>query len=361
MTEKIYDIVFRFQKSSSFRIVSHLMFWIVVGFFYFLVFNWNSEFREVSVIFSAGLLPVAILATYFFNYTLVPKYLWKKRFGRFFLFSFYTLILSTWLSFLIVFFALMYILSTKASIEPAALRPELQVISLNFIIFLAIAIKQVKRAFYIYQEKNELEKTALTNELKLKEAELKLLKAQIHPHFLFNTLNNLYGLTLEKSDDAPDLVLKLSEILDYILYRCDEKRVPLAEEITNLKNYIEIEKIRYSEKLILELNFPQKTGQLKIAPLIILPFIENAFKHGVSKFPGIAFVKIKISIISNTLICTIENTKNQTLKTKENYSNGIGLVNVKKRLDLMYPQKYILKIDEPEETFSVNLTLELEE
>lgn len=129
--------------------------------------------------FSAGLLPVAILVTYFFNYTLVPKYLWKKRFGRFFLFSFYTLLVSTWLSFLIVSFALVYILNKKAFLEPSALHPELQVVSLNFIVFLAIAIKQVKRAFYIHQEKNELEKTALTNELKLKEAELKLLKAQI--------------------------------------------------------------------------------------------------------------------------------------------------------------------------------------
>lgn len=360
MTEKYYDIAFRVQKSKSFRIVSHLMFWIIVGFFYFLVFNWNSEFREVSIIFSAGLLPVAILATYFFNYTLVPKYLWEKRFGRFFLFSFYTLLTSAWLSFLIVIFALMYILNTKASIEPAALHPELQVISLNFIVFLAIAIKQAKRAFYINQEKNELEKTSLTTELKLKEAELKLLKAQIHPHFLFNTLNNLYGLTLEKSDDAPHLVLRLSEILDYILYRCDEKRVLLAEEITNLKNYIEIEKIRYSEKLKLELNFPSETGQLKIAPLIILPFIENAFKHGISKLPGSAFIKIKIAVVDSKLIFSAINSKNTIIKIAENYSNGIGLINVRKRLDLMYSGKYILNIQDNDESFSVNLTIELE-
>ncbi len=137
----------------------------------------------------------------------------------------------------------------------------------------------------------KLEKNALTTELKLKEAELKLLKAQIHPHFLFNTLNNLYGLTLEKSDEAPDLVLRLSDILDYILYRCDEKYVPLTEEINMIKNYLEIEKIRYSEKLSLETNFPDKTSAFKIAPLILLPFIENAFKHGVSKYPGRCFCK----------------------------------------------------------------------
>jgi len=360
MTDKLQHIILSFYKSKTTRIIYHLVFWIIVAFFYFFLFSWNSEFREVSIIFSIGLLPVAILETYFFNYTLVPKYLWKKRYGRFFLFSFYTLLGSTWLSFLIVSFALLYILNKEATLDPSVLHPELQVVSLNFIVFLSIAIKQIKRAFFIQQEKNELEKTKLTTELKLKETKLKLLKAQIHPHFLFNTLNNLYGLTLEKSDDAPDLVLRLSEILDYILYRCNEKRVPLTEDINNLKNYIGIEKIRYSNKLKLEFNCTENTAKFNIAPLILLPFVENAFKHGVSKSTGIALVKIKIELLDNNLMFNIENTKNQQHKKEENYSKGIGLSNVKKRLNLMYPEKYILSINDETETFSVNLTLQLE-
>lgn len=360
MTDKIRNIIELVQKSKIVRIIYHFIFWIIVAFFYFILFSWNSEFREVSIIFSIGLLPVAILVTYFFNYTLVPKYLWKKRYARFFLFSFYTLLVSTWFSFLIVFFALLFILNKEASLDPSVLHPELQVISLNFIVFLAIAIKQLKRAFLIQQEKNELEKTKLNTELKLKEAELKLLKAQIHPHFLFNTLNNLYGLTLEKSDEAPNLVLRLSEILDYILYRCNEKTVLLSEEIHNLKNYIEIEKIRYSDKLKLEVSFPDNTNNFNIAPLIILPFVENAFKHGVSKYPGMASVKIKTTLAENNLIFNIKNTKNPIIEKEENDSKGIGLNNVKKRLNLMYPGKYILSINNESETFSVNLTLQLE-
>ena len=211
------------------------------------------------------------------------------------------------------------------------------------------------------QEKNELEKMQLTTQLKLKEAELKLLKAQVHPHFLFNTLNNLYGLTLEKSDSAPQLVLQLSEILDYILYRCQAPKVQLKEDLYNLKNYIEIEKIRYSEKLKLEFDFPGDTGKLEIAPLILLPFVENAFKHGVSHFPGVAEVKIKASIVGKNLIFNIENSRNPLAKPTNNQSNGIGLINVKRRLELLYPQKHILTINEQPETFSVNLTLELEE
>jgi LytS/YehU family sensor histidine kinase len=270
-------------------------------------------------------------------------------------------LVAVWFSFLIVFYALIYILNIKSAIDPSALHPELQVMTLNFIVFFAIAVKQVKRAFFMQQEKNELEKTKLNTELKLKEAELKLLKAQIHPHFLFNTLNNLYGLTLEKSNEAPDLVLRLSDILDYILYRCDEKSVLLSDEIQNLRNYIEIEKIRYSEKLQMKVDFPSETNGLRIAPLIILPFIENAFKHGVSNYPGIAVVTAKISLIESTLIFKIENTKNPIQKNENAYSKGIGLKNAQKRLDLIYPSKYILKIDDQKETFSVNLTLELEE
>ena len=360
MTDKFQNIFQLIQKSKVSRMITHFLFWVIVAFFYFLVFSVNSEYREVSVIFSSGLLPVAILATYFFNYVLVPKYLWKKRYSRFFLFSFYTLLVSTWLSFLIVSFALFYILNKEADLEPAVLHPELQVVTLHFIVFLAISIKQLKRGFFIQQEKSDLERNQLTTELKLKEAELKLLKAQVHPHFLFNTLNNLYGLTLEKSDEAPDLVLRLSEILDYILYRCDEKKVLLSEEISNLKNYMEIERIRYSEKLELEILFPKITNDLKIAPLVLLPFVENAFKHGVSNYPGVAYVKTKMEIVDKNLIFSVDNSKNQSIDKKGNYTKGIGLVNVKKRLDLIYPEKYILSIENEDETFSVNLTLELE-
>ena len=244
-------------------------------------------------------------------------------------------------------------------LEPAVLHPELQVISLNFIVFLTIAIKQVKRTFYMQQEKNELEKTKLTTELKLKEAELKLLKAQLQPHFLFNTLNNLYGLTLEKSDEAPKLVLQLSEILDYILYRCETRVVKLSDELDNLKNYISIEKIRYSEKLDISTTFPSDTHKLMIAPLLLLPFVENAFKHGVSHFAGTAFVNIDCRVVEKNLLFKIENPSNP-MGEEDETKNGIGMANVRKRLELLYPGKHILSVEERKDTFSVNLTIELE-
>ncbi|WP_297098361.1 sensor histidine kinase [uncultured Draconibacterium sp.] len=361
MTDKIQHIITRIESSKYIRPVYHAAFWIMVACFYFFMFSWNSAFREATIIFSAGLLPVAILLTYFFNHFLVPRYLWKKRYGLFLLYSFYTLLAGVWLSLLIVFYALIYILKDKAAIDPSVLHPELQVISLNFIVFFAIAVKQIKRAFFIQQEKNELERKKLNTELKLKEAELKLLKAQIHPHFLFNTLNNLYGLTMEKSDEAPSLVLRLSDILDYILYRCNEKKVLLIDEIMNLQNYIEIEKLRYSEKLSITTDFPEETNNLQIAPLLLLPFVENAFKHGVSHNPGRAQITTSLKTRHTTLEFKIENSKNPVKPQIESLSKGIGLSNVKKRLELLYPQKYKLEIDDKEATFSVTLSLELAE
>lgn len=361
MSGKIQNIIHQASSSKAIRISLHVVFWLIVGYFYYSIFIWNSEYPRVSLIFTIGLLPVAMLETYFFNYVLIPKYLSNKKYGRFFYYSMFTLLVSTWLSFLIVFYALLRILNTEAMLEPAVLHPELQVLSLNFIVFLAISIKQVKRAFSIQQEKNELEKTKLTTELKLKEAELKLLKAQIHPHFLFNTLNNLYGLTLEKSEEAPKMVLQLSEILDYILYRCEARVVPLSEELDHLKNYISIEKIRYSDKLELSTHFPKNTNGFKIAPLLLLPLVENAFKHGVSHFPGTAFVKISCKTEDKNLHFKIENPKNPLAKNNGSEKAGIGLANVQKRLDMLYPQKHLLQVFETDRTFSVNLTLELEE
>lgn len=345
-----------------YNIFSHLVFWFAAYLFFIIFYGRANRDYFVTQVFASMLFPLSIATTYFINYYLIPRFLFTKKYPRFILFSFYTLVISVWLELLISLSVFAFFGNYQIyKMDPASFDAVLLFVGLYFIIIVATAIKLVQRSLQIQKNNAELHKKRFETELKLKEAELKLLKAQIHPHFLFNTLNNLYGLTLEKSDEAPDLVLRLSEILDYILYRCDEKRVLLSEEITNLRNYIEIEKIRYSEKLKLDLNFPSNTHKLKIAPLIILPFVENAFKHGVSKFPGIAFVKIKIDVIEKNLIFNVENTKNKYASASDNYSKGIGLVNVRKRLDLMYPEKYKLIIEELDETFSVNLTIELED
>ena len=359
MTDKFQHIIHVLKTSKQARILLHLVFWLVVAYFYFVVFNWNSAYKEASIIFSVGLLPIAILTTYFFNYFIIPRFLWKKRYIKFLAYGSITFVVNIWLAFLIVFYALIYVLKEKSSIDPSTLHPELHVMTLNFIVFFGIATKQVKRAFIILQERNQLQTQQLNTELKLKDAELKLLKAQIHPHFLFNTLNNLYGLTLEKSEEAPQLVLHLAEVLDYILYRCNEKYVLLNDEIKNLKTYIEIEKVRYSNKLIMNDNFQNKKADLTIAPLLLLPFIENAFKHGVSHSPHKTTVNIQLKTEGNHLFFSISNPKHNQKITQRNFSKGIGLNNVQKRLEMLYPKKFILEINDEKDSFNVHLQIEL--
>jgi LytS/YehU family sensor histidine kinase len=306
------------------------------------------------------LFPLAMGTTYLINFYLIPRFLFAKKYGQFILFLFYTMVISIWMELIISLMIFIFISNySLAQMDPSSFDSVFLFVGLYFIILVATALKLIRSSFKIQKNNAELNRKRIETDLKLKEAELKLLKAQIHPHFLFNTLNNLYGLTLEKSDAAPDLVLRLSNILDYILYRCNEKSVLLNDELENLKNYIEIEKIRYSEKLKLRVEFPTEAKLLRIAPLILLPFIENAFKHGVSNYPGVAKVNAKINLIDSTLIFKIENSKNPIKVKDENYSKGIGLQNARKRLDLIYLEKYILKIEEKDDTYSVNLTLEL--
>lgn len=349
-------------QSKYSRIFAHILFWLAVYLFFIVFFGRSSRDYSVSIIFVSMLLPLSIVTTYFLNYFLIPRYLFTKKYGRFLLFVFYTFVISVWLELLISLGVFIFITNYQSEkMNPSSFDGLLLMVGLYFVIFIAVAIKLVRRSFLIQKKNTELDKRRFETELKLKEAELKLLKAQIHPHFLFNTLNNLYGLTLEKSEKAPRLVLRLSEILDYILYRCNEKEVLLTDEINNLKNYLEIERIRYSGKLKLEQEFPENTGRFKIAPLIFIPLVENAFKHGVSKMPGEAFVKVKMKLIGKILFCHIENTKNGGKTTQSGKSHGIGLQNVRKRLELVYPEKYKLDIGNNPDLFLVDLVLELED
>jgi sensor histidine kinase YesM len=344
------------------RFFLHLFFWMLVYLFFIVFYGRSSRDYGTTIFFVSMLLPLSIITTYFLNYFIIPRYLFSKKYGKFVLFVFYTFVVSIWLEVFISLVVFILITNYQADqMNPSSFDGLLLMVGLYFIIIIAVAIKLVRRSFQMQKRNTELDKRGFQMELKLKEAELKLLKAQIHPHFLFNTLNNLYGLTLEKSDEAPKLVLQLSEILDYILYRCDEKLVLIGEELAILKNYIEIEKVRYSGKFTLKAIFPEQTGGLKIAPLLLLPFVENAFKHGVSHSTGVAFVNIKIKIVGTNFFFKFKNSKNPAMTANAEHNKGVGLKNVRKRLHLIYPEKHLLKINETEETFSVNLTLQLEE
>jgi sensor histidine kinase YesM len=190
-----------------------------------------------------------------------------------------------------------------------------------------------------------------------KTTELYLLRHQLNPHFLFNTLNNLYALAIKKSDKTPEVIEKLSDILDYILYQCEPKFVPIEKEVELLENYIALEKLRYSKRLAINFDY-EVDEKLKIAPLLLLTFVENAFKHGVKQELKVAHIHIMLKTMKDIVTFKIRNTKPDTNITEASKNKtSIGLKNIEKQLELLYPNHHTLEITETKDYFTVNLKL----
>ena len=217
---------------------------------------------------------------------------------------------------------------------------------------LAATIKLMKY-WYVKEQRNlQLQKENA-------EAHLQLLKAQIHPHFLFNTMNNIYSYTQNTSPVASKLVMGLSDLLRYILYAGNQATVSLDKELKTLEDYITLEKVRYDERLDIQLELPKNAENYFISPLLLLPLVENCFKHGLSHMVEQPWISLRISIENNCMVMKLVNGKAGSYNVTET-SSGIGLQNVRKRLELLYPQKHLLKITNEEDVFIVDLKIELE-
>lgn len=215
----------------------------------------------------------------------------------------------------------------------------------------AIGIKLIKH-WYLKEQRN------LILQKENSQAQLQLLTAQVHPHFLFNTLNNIYSQTQTESPKGSQMIMELSDMLRYILTEGGKLMVPLSKELTMIQDYMNLEKIRYGNKLDLHLSLPEKESGLQIAPLILLPFVENCFKHGASKFINTPWINLKIELKQSVLFMKLMNGK-ETDHTDNLPKSGTGLANVKQRLELLYRDKYELQIADEADVFVVNLKLEL--
>jgi LytS/YehU family sensor histidine kinase len=191
------------------------------------------------------------------------------------------------------------------------------------------------------------------------ESELRILKAQINPHFFFNTLNSVYSLSLDKSEKAPELILRLSELMRYILYETKEDYVPMESQLEFLKNYIYLQKMRNDENLDINVDIKGDHPEIKIAPLLFIPFIENAFKHVAKDRNKPSFIRIAFDLTSpDKMIFSATNSKFESSSQKLPIKEGIGLENVKKQLNLLYPSKHELKISDSGEVYTVELSLQ---
>ncbi len=218
----------------------------------------------------------------------------------------------------------------------------------GFFVFLSTVYKFTVDWFFNEKEKTELEKQSLT-------AELAFLKSQINPHFLFNSLNNIYSLAYQKSDATPNAILKLSEIMRYMLYESNDNSVALEKEITYLNSFIELQKLRFKGDAYVVLEVEGQINDQKIVPLILISFVENAFKHGIATDKNNP-IHINISMFEDNLLFTVKNKKNLHHKDQ---TGGIGMANVVRRLDLTYPEKYKLSVENREHEYFSELYLNL--
>jgi two-component system, LytTR family, sensor kinase len=327
-----------------YRVWWHIIFWLVWYFFY--TFTYSAGVVEKTQFYqNFCLLPVRMAGTYLLIYWIIPKFLFKKKYLAFLILAvIHALLFGFFISLVLYFITGFMDVASLMFIRPVVLNYQIPAT--------AAAIYLFKRMYLIQQHSLNLEKEKL-------EAELKFLKSQIHPHFLFNTLNNLYALTLKKSDKAPEMVIQLSNLLEYTLYSGKETEVSLNEEIKQIKGYIDLEKLRFGDRLKINTDLDGNVDGLMIAPLLLLPFVENSFKHGASTDLKSPFINIRTGVRDNILRFFISNSNGSEAGKNEGYKEGIGLKNVKRRLELLYPGKHSLEIVQKNDIFDVNLTLEL--
>jgi two-component system LytT family sensor kinase len=221
------------------------------------------------------------------------------------------------------------------------------------IFFLSAAFKTSQLALKREKEASELKSENLNSELKF-------LKSQINPHFLFNALNNIYALSVIRSEKTPDNILKLSDMLRYIIYDCNTDKVPLEKELNYINNYIDLQKLKDDQITGIEADFNNADPNCQIAPMIFIPFIENAFKHSNIEDKEFGWIKLKIENTTERLIFEISNSLPKDIATKDKVG-GVGLENVKRRLQLIYAEKQNLSIDQTEDGFYVVLTIRIGE
>jgi two-component system LytT family sensor kinase len=335
------------------QVILHAIFWCGVLLFYTYFFGSNTDDVNYVLSFSLFLMPITIATTYISIYKLIPDYLIKKKYRLFLLYSLYTLIISAYLIVLSIFYGLIYLSDFQYSnMAPISRNLLFITIAVYFVVVIISAFKLLKLNLKHAEKTKKLDTKILETQLKLKEQELNYLKMQIHPHFLFNTLNTMYGFALKKADETPEMILKLSNLLDYLLYQVDKPFVLIKDDLNHIDDYIALEKMRFNDTLDISFIKENISENTQIAPMLLLPFIENSFKHGIIK-NGLLCIKIRITCTEEKIHFDIENTSSNSEKN----SKGIGLENLQKRLALLYKGNYKLNIASEKNLFKVSLIL----
>lgn len=348
------------QAKKLFKITRrhHVLFWSV----YFLlnILRWGNYFDDYLYSLKTNIIgfPVHMILVYLNIVVLMPRFVYKRKYFQYIIFLIASLLLMVFMKFNLTY----YIVSENIWPEgPSVIHNFTFSYAIDMMIGELYVITFVT-AIKITMDWLEEQKRVAALEKMQSDTELLFLRSQISPHFFFNTLNNIYSLSIEKSEKTPRIILKLSELMRYLLYETKTKRQSLEKEIICIQNYLDLELIRYGELLKINMNISGNILDKKIAPILLLSFVENAFKHGANKNIGNVTIDIDFKIVKNFLYFTISNPIPKITKHKLliNHSGGIGLNNVKKRLALGYDfDEYDLKIENDHKLFTVKLKIKV--
>ena len=363
MRPNLYNIIF--SNDRSYRWKRHLIFWSVVFLYHTvrigLMFPPDRVLKDIVAVFNLvafmGIL-VNVITCYTVAYFLVPRFYMKRKYIQF---AAGLVLLTLIILALLILHVMSHITQTAHSyigittkLSFSMFRPGIIRIFGNppLICCLFLSLKTLKN-WHLEQLKTESLQKENTN------AEVQLLKAQVHPHFLFNTLNNIYSYSLNKSSMAGALVQKLRNILNYMINECKDAAVPLEKEIKLIRDYMGLEKVRYGDRLNMQIEINGNTENKFIAPLLMIPFVENCFKHGASMMRGQQWIRLQLNITGDQLELNLSNSRPPKTDPLDN-KKGIGLANVQKRLQLLYPDKHFLKMESIGDTYTVQLQLNLQ-
>jgi len=352
-----HTILHRFMQSFIQRyrfVLLHLSFWCVyLSFFLYQISSrrqdWDISWGRVWTI-AAIQFTFTILITYLNYFFFLPRFLKNKQLGRYLLEFSVPFALIITLRIQVERWIIDGYTRTERYLYSPRFVVQVVIITLFIVIFVGM-LRFARDWFALESKKKEMENEKLT-------AELRFLKAQINPHFLFNTLNNLYYLAFTQSPNTTEVIAKLSQMMRYMIYDSNHPRVLLSKEIEYMENYISLEKLRLNDQIPIRFEVHGDPGQVLIAPLILITFLENAFKHGVSNNFAKAWVDVQLTINGRECIYTVENSKLPQQALKEGKS-GIGLQNVRRRLDLSYPDTYTLKISDQPDQYRIELKLNI--
>jgi hypothetical protein len=353
-----------FQKIIDYNrnhtVISHLLFWVIV---LLLQLSSSSYYNHDQVPFKNNLigdgtnLLAQIPAAYFLAYFIVPGFIYKQKYASSIIYFFIGSYVICVLSRIEVIYFEEPFYGTPRNPNETLIEILTNLLKLVYVYFFRIfSVAFIFMFLKLLKDQLAIQKHTLSLEKEKAETELKLLKTQLNPHFLFNTLNNIYSLSLSNSKVTSEAIGRLSEILDYILYRCNSLFVPLSGEVVLLNNYIGLEKLRYDERL--KVNFTTNINHdIDIPPLVLVSIVENAFKHGAGQDIGNPIINIDMQVSEDIFSFMVSNTFSPT--PKNNGAEKIGLPNLKKQLDLIYPKTHTLEVEQTKTLFTVKLRIDI--